>query len=139
MPRQPGRICHTTRPNWVAPTLLVMKIIPSLGSPDLGYLQGQNDRKLRAQVRPRSGRAKGHALATKRLENKNRSKRIITSIRLCQEKKTYSHTQRHTPTQCRKSDDPSKGCDNTTNEQSHLRSKIAGEIIIKEGRTQKVS
>ena len=45
-------------PNWVMPTLFVMKIAPSLGSPNLGYSRSQNDSDLRAGMQPRLGRAK---------------------------------------------------------------------------------
>ena len=38
---QPGRTRHTTRPNPIGPTLFIIEIIPSLGSPDPGYSQKQ--------------------------------------------------------------------------------------------------
>ena len=50
MPCQPSRTRHTMRPNWVEPTLLVMKIAPNLGSPDPGYLKGENDNNVYARV-----------------------------------------------------------------------------------------
>ena len=103
MPCQPGRTRHTTRPNWVGPTLFVMEITPSLGSPDLGYSQKQNDSDLHAGMRPRSRRAKVTLKWQSTWRTRNRAKRIITSIQLCQEKKTYSHKQCHTSTQRQKS------------------------------------
>ena len=63
----------------------------------------------------------------------------MTSIQLCQENKTYNHTQHHMSTQHQKSGGSSQRCDNTTDGQSSQRSNIVDEIIIKEGRTRKVS
>ena len=62
----------------------------------------------------------------------------MTYSRLCQEKKTYSHTQHHISIQRQKSGGPSQGCANAADSQSRRRSKIASEIIIKEGRIRKV-
>ena len=121
------------------PTLFVMEIALSLGSPDSEYSRKQNDSDLRAAMRPHSGRAQVTPKPLCIWRTRNWAKRIIASIQLCQEKKTYSHKQCHTSTQRQKSSEPSQECDNTINSQSHQRSKIAGKIIIKEGRTRKVS
>ena len=139
MSYQPGMTHHTTRPNWVGTTLLVMKIAPILWSPDPRYLRGQNNSDLLARVRPCSGRAKVTPWRRSTWITRNRAKQIITAIRLCQEKKTCSHKQRHTSTQRQKSGDPSQRYENTIDGQSRRRSKITGEIIIKEERIQKVS
>ena len=63
----------------------------------------------------------------------------MTYIQSYQEKKTYSHMQHHVSTQCQKTCGLSLRYDNTTDGQSHRKSSIAGEIIINEGRTRKVS
>ena len=63
----------------------------------------------------------------------------MTYIRFCREKKTYNHTQHHMSTQRQKLGGLSLGCDNTTDDYSCRMSNIDDEIIIKEGRTQKVS
>ena len=63
----------------------------------------------------------------------------MTYIQFCQEKKTYSHTQYHVSTQRQKLDGLPLGFDNTIDGQSHRISNVAGEIIINEGRKQKVS
>ena len=128
------------RTDWVEPTSLVMEITPSLRSPDPEYLQGrQNYNNLREL---------GYDLARNELRlpwqrnvgrTRNRSKRIITCIRSCQEKKAYSHTQHHVSTQRQKSSGLSLECDNTTDSQSRRISNVVGKIIIKEGRTRKVS
>ena len=139
MPYQPSRTRHNTRPNWVGPTSLIMEITPSLGSPDLEYLREQNYsdlRELECDLARNELRSPWPWIAQR---IRNRDKRIMNNIRSCQEKKTYSNTQHHVSTQCQKSSDPSLGCDNTTNDQSRRRSSIAGEIIIKEGGTRKVS
>ena len=127
------------RPNWVGPTSLVMKIAPSLRGLTQSIYRRQNYSDLcelgcdltRDKLR---SPWKWSAWRTR-----NWAKRIMTYIRLCQEKKTYSHMQHHVSTQRQKSSGPSQGCDNTIDSQSRRRSNIAGEIIIKEGRTRKVS
>ena len=58
IPCQPDKTRYTTRPNWVGPILFIVEITPSLGSPDLGYSQKQNDSDLRTGMLLRSGRAK---------------------------------------------------------------------------------
>ena len=55
---QVGRTCHATQPNWVGPTLFIVKIISSLRSPDLRYSQKQNDNDLCTGMQPRLKRAK---------------------------------------------------------------------------------
>ena len=78
-----GMTRHTTRPNWVGPTLLIMEITPSLGSHDLGYSWEQNDSDLRARMQSRSGRAKVTPRQRSAWRTRNQAKRIIASIQLC--------------------------------------------------------
>ena len=115
-----------------------MEITPSLGSLDLEYSRVQNDSDLRAQVWPYSWRAKVTPWQRSAWRTRNRAEQIMTTIRLHQEKKTCSHMQRQTSTQCQKSDGPSQRCDNMTDGQSRWMSNIADKIIIKEGKTWKV-
>ena len=138
MPCQPDMTRHTTRCNWVGPTLFIVEITPSMGSPDLGYSQKQNNSDLHAGMRPCSGRAKVMPRRWSAWRTRNWAKQTIVSISLCKEKKIYSRKLRHMSTQSHKLGGPSQGCDKT-NGQGCQKRKIAGKIIIKEERTWKVS